>query len=652
MYFYNVLVADQRFRGSKPLTYHADKKITIGTVVTVPLRSRRTVGVVVEETVKPGDQVSTKTVSAIVTQKPLPKHVFQLIEWLATYYPCSSGQAAHMFMPQFLALSQKLPLEPPSVIKGTAPANTAPTLTEEQQQATAKINSSDGSVLLHGVTGSGKTRVYIDLIHQTIKQQKSCVVLTPEIGLTPQLTTTLREQFGEQVIVTHSHLTQVQRRKIWLQTLYADKPIILVGPRSSLFYPLSTIGLLIVDEAHDSSYKQEQTPHYHATRVAGKLSQIVSAQLVLGSATPSVHDYYLFEKKRLPIIRMRRLAKTNQASSIKSEIIDTSNRENFSKSSWLADKLTQHIRSAIQQNQQALLYLNRRGTARIVACSNCSWQHTCSRCDSNLIYHGDSHILRCHTCGGSEKLLQRCPECNNDDISFRSAGTKFIVEEVQRLFPNAKIARFDSDSPSNESLEKRYQDLRDGRYDIAVGTKLIGKGLDLPKLSVLGILRADNALLMPDYIAEEELFQEIYQLLGRIGRGHSNTPAYAFIQTEQPDHPTIIAALNKSYDSFYNSELQKRQQYFLPPFANLLIIRARRASRTAAKNSLVKQKQFIEKEFPQSIIQGPAPAFKEYALKKYQWKLLVKTKNREDLVSISKNLPATLHYDIDPVRIL
>ncbi len=653
MYFYNVLVADQRFRGDGPLTYHSDKELHAGTVVTIPLRNRQTVGVITEKASRPSSRVATKAITATVTSKPLPGHVLQLIKWLTVYYPCSSGQAAHLFMPQFLVLKQKLPLKKPAdTSEPVSRTIAAPTLTNEQKQAVEKINSTTQSVLLHGATGSGKTRVYVELINQAIEQNKSTVVLTPEIGLTPQLATTLREQFGKRVVVAHSHLTQTQRRTIWLRTLHADEPIVLVGPRSVLFYPLDAIGLLIVDEAHDSSYKQEQMPHYHAARVAGKLSQLLPAQLVLGSATPSVQDYYLFDKKHLPVIRMSRLAKTNQASKVHTSVINTSKREHFNKSPWLADSLVQHIQKTIQQNQQALLYLNRRGTARLVACSDCGWQHTCPQCDSNLIYHGDTHVLRCHTCGSTEKLLSRCPDCGKDDISYSSAGTKLIVEEVHRLFPNAKIARFDSDSSNDDSLEKRYQDLRNGRYDIAVGTRLVGKGLDLPKLSVLGILRADNALLMPDYLAEEELFQEMYQLLGRIGRGHSGIPAHAFIQTEQPNHPTITSALERDYQSFYKSELAKRRRYFLPPYAHLLVIRAKRASRSVAKNSLLKQKEIIEADFPRSIIQGPAPAFKEYALKKYQWKLLVKAKNRNDLVAIAKKLPTTLHFDIDPVRIL
>ncbi len=654
MYFYNILLADHRFRGSGLLTYHSTEEIPIGTVVTVPLRNRQTVGITAEKASRPQSSITTKSISNIVTKKQLPSHLLELIAWLSEYYPSSPGQAAQLCMPQFLALKQKLPLAPPEDQNfSPLPTSIKPELTSEQRVSLNAVRSSTDSVLLHGITGSGKTRVYIELLHQALKNNQSAIVLTPEIGLTPQLATALREQFSDRVVVTHSRMTQVERRKIWLQALYSSESIIIVGPRSSLFYPLCSIGLIIVDEAHDTSYKQEQMPHYHATHVAGRLAQLQKAQLVLGTATPTVVDYSTFQQKQLPIIEMNQLAKTGKAGvAITTYTINASEREHFTQSSWLADELIEQMRNAIVQQQQSLLYLNRRGTARLVACSKCAWQHVCPHCDSNLIYHGDAHLLRCHTCGSSNKPVTACPDCGNNDITYKSAGTKFIVDETQRLLPNARIARFDSDNSSNESLQQRYQELRDGVYDIAVGTRLIGKGLDLPKLSVLGILQADNALLLPDYAAEEELFQEIYQLLGRIGRGHSTAQAHAFIQTSQPGHPVIKAAVERDYQLFYRNELKQRQKYNLPPYAYLLVIHAKRASRTTAKNALLKHKEILEANFSDITIQGPAPAFVEFAFKKYHWRLLIKTKKRSQLIAIAKNLPPNLQFDIDPIRIL
>ncbi len=655
MYYYEVLVADYRYRSNKLLTYSSGEKIALYTAVIVPLKNRPSTGLIMRKVSAPKN-IRLKSIEAVITDKPLPGWIANVVDWLAQYYPSTKSQATQLYLPQQTSSLKKLPLAPPEATEHISPIpkTLKPALTTEQKEAVKSIKTTDSSsVLLHGTTGSGKTRVYTELIAESLGKGLSALVLTPEIGLTPQLEQTLKNYFGNRVVVSHSRLTSKQRRDIWLKTLYTDEPLVVIGPRSALFYPLQSIGLIVVDEAHDSSYKQEQMPHYQATRVAATMAKHHNCKVILGTATPSIVDYFTFQQKQLPIIRMRSSALTGKPPSQSDiHIITTSQRNNFTKSAWLCDQLMASTKQAIESGQQAIIYLNRRGTSRLIVCADCGWHAVCPDCDSLLVYHDDEHRLRCHSCTYHQPAPLSCADCDSSDISYRSAGTKFIAQELSRLFPQAKIARFDSDSQKVDSLQSQYQALKEGKFDIAVGTKILSKGLDLPKLSTIGILQADNALLLPDFVAEEELFQEIYQLLGRIGRGHNTHPAEAFIQTSQPNHPVIIAAKDQNYDLFYEKELTKRQKYDYPPFVHLLVVTVARATQKSAKQTLTKIVNAIKNKNLNVSIEGPAPALKELSGKQYHWKLVIKSRKRQDLVTIAKDLPATVRYDIDPIRVL
>jgi primosomal protein N' (replication factor Y) len=645
MYFYFVWVRSSRYHGSEALTYSSDAQLPTGSIVMVELQKELVMGVVTGPTSLP--RFKTKPIEIIYELPAIPAQLLKLSQWLQIYYPAPLGLIAQQVLPAKLSDKQ---LAEPALNAFPKPEITAlPPLTIEQKAALLAMEQQD-SYVLHGKTGSGKTRIYIELTLRSIKAGKSALILTPEISLTSQLAANFRAVFGERVFVFHSQQTPSDRQRAWLASLRSNEPVVIIGPRSALFSPVKKLGLIVLDEAHEAAYKQEQAPQYQTGRVAAYLSGLTRATLVLGSATPSVSDYYLAEQKHKPIIKLEELAQTSLHLASTLTVIDMKERDLFSRSPHLSLPLIQAIEGALSRNEQTLLYLNRRGTARLILCDNCGWQATCPHCDLPLTYHGDTHTLRCHSCNYKTSAMSSCPVCKHAGIVFKTAGTKAIVEDVERLFPNARVARFDTDNNKAERFEQHYEDVRAGKVDILVGTQLLAKGLDLPLLSTLGILLADTSLYMPDFSAQERTFQLITQVLGRIGRGH--IAGHAIIQTYHPDHPVLASALKADYQTFYDNELQTRQKFMFPPYCYLLKLSVRRASIRAAETAAENLKKTIQSEGYHVRVEGPAPCFYERFQNKYQWQLVVKATERSELTKIIAHLPANWAYDIDPVDLL
>jgi primosomal protein N' (replication factor Y) len=563
---------------------------------------------------------------------------------MQAYYPAPSGIITQQFLPKQLP---KKPVEPSSFSSSTLP--NLPPLTSDQMQALEQIGPS-GMHILHGETGTGKTRVYIELTGRCITEGKSAIILTPEIGLTSQLAESFRQVYGERVIVIHSQLTDATRQRIWLSLLKQTEPVIIIGPRSALFSPLSALGLIIIDEAHETAYKQDQAPYHHTTTVAAKLAALVQCPIVIGSATPLVTDYYLAQIKKRPIIRMSKTASTTTTSERAVSIVDLKDRSKFTKKSHLSDELIASIAQSLDNKEQVLLFLNRRGTARVIFCECCAWQALCSRCDLPLVYHGDSHSMRCHSCDYHTTAPPSCPACQNPSIVFKSIGTKAIVDEVSRLFPHARVQRFDTDNKKSERMEEHYTALKNGDIDIIVGTQTLVKGLDLPKLSLVGIIVADTSLYFPDFSAQERTYQLIGQVLGRVGRGHRASKA--IIQTYSPASPLLSSIIHKEWQKFYEDELRERKAFLFPPFCYLLKLTCRRASSSSAQHAAEIFAEQLKHTGLRIRVEGPAPAFKEKNQGKYQWQLVVKSKDRHQLVSIVKTLPSGWTYDIDSMNLL
>lgn len=587
---------------------------------------------------------ATKPIESVPEIKPLPKQDAELAMWVQSFYASTVGICTCLFLPKTLGQYNQ-----PSDSHPPIHAPSLPPLTAEQSQALAAINLPD-TYILHGRTGSGKTRLYIEVARQTLKKGRSVLVLVPEIGLTSQLASNLEEQFAGRVVVLHSRLTPAQRRTVWLRIANASQPLIVLGPRSALFSPLHSIGAIIVDEAHDQAYKQEQAPYYHAIRVASQLRTLHNALLILGSATPTVSDYYIAKVKNKPIIRLHHLAKPEPYKNTVT-VVDLKDRSQFVRAPHMSMPLIQAMTDALARSEQTLLYLNRRGTARVSLCQTCGWQALCHRCDVPLTYHGDSHTLRCHICGSVTQAITSCPDCSNPTLTFKSAGTKAIVEEAQRIFPEARIMRFDADNHKSDRLESQYHHITQGGADILVGTQMLAKGLDLPRLSTLGVILADTSLYIPDYTSHEQTYQSLTQVSGRVGRGH--VQGNVIIQTYQPNSPVVRAALQNDWDTFFETEIQQRKKYLFPPFCNILKLTCKRATSLSAEKAAQAFATHIETlNFP-ILIEGPAPAFHERVEGKYQWQIIIKSQQRSSLLHILKELPNSgWSYDIDPTTLL
>ena len=641
MQYVEVLVSDATYHGQEALTYVSERTLQVGTLVMVPLRHKKVIGVVSKVVSRPSFAV--KHILEIPDASPLPETSLELLHWIKGYYPAPLGLIVQQFLPKELSKTyDRFSLD--------FPDPQLPTLTQDQKRALSAIDG-PGMFLLHGETGSGKTRVYLEFAKKTIREGASVILLTPEIGLTSQLANDFRNSFGERVIVFHSQLSTATRRKLWTSILNQSDPLIVVGPRSALFVPLKNIGLIVVDEAHETAYKQDQSPHYHASHVAAKLANLHGATLILGSATPLVTDYYIAAAKHRPIIRMKQLALNSVDMTKKIHVVDLKERSLFTKSPFLSNPLLESIKEASSKHEQSLLFLNRRGTARVVFCERCGWQANCPNCDLPLVYHGDAHRLQCHSCSYRAAPPSACPECNNAAIVFKSIGTKAIVEEVKRLFPEANVQRFDTDNKKDERIEQHYEKVKSGEVDIIVGTQTLAKGIDLPKLALVGVIAADAGLYFPDFSAQERTYQLLRQVIGRIGRGHRSNST-AIIQTYNPGSPLLAAVLHDKWSIFYDKELAERRQFLFPPYCYLLKLSCRRASSGSAEQAATRLKQNLQEKIRSIIVEGPTPSFHEKIQNKYQWQLVIKSKDRRELLNVISLLPANWSYDIDPLNLL
>ncbi|HSX47836.1 MAG TPA: primosomal protein N', partial [Patescibacteria group bacterium] len=542
MYFYKVWVRSNRYHGREPLTYSYESKLSVGSIVKVPLQNIEVNGFIEGLVTKPKFKI--KDISSVYDLPCLPKHSIELAKWLLSYYPTSLGLISQQFLPADFNV-KKEDLTNKSIDKLQKKGLVE--LNKEQKLAVKEMDTVN-HYLLHGITGSGKTRVYEELAIESVNKGLSAIILTPEISLTSQLADNFRTVFGNRVVVMHSQQTPFERKTAWLKCLKSIKPLVVIGPRSSLFAPLNKIGLIVIDESHETAYKQSQSPQYITSLVASYLANLTKSKLVLGTATPLILDYFYALQKDRPIIKLKTLAKVNNVAKTKIEIIDLRDKSLFSKSYILSQKLIDMISNSLNKGEQVLLYLNRRGTARIILCQNCGWQSLCPHCDTPLIYHGDSHKLLCHSCTFSTNAPSLCPVCNHSDVIYKSAGTKALADDVSKLFPKANVQRFDTDNIKSESFLSKYNDIKSGNIDILVGTQIIAKGLDLPKLGLVGVVLADTNLNLPDYTSQERTFQLINQVIGRIGRGHID--GTAVIQTYNPGNPAINFAIKNNYSSF------------------------------------------------------------------------------------------------------
>ncbi|AHB42364.1 primosome assembly protein PriA [Candidatus Saccharibacteria bacterium RAAC3_TM7_1] len=628
-------------------TYSSETPLDRGQLVRINVGKLLMNGLIIHETTtRPTYPV--KPITECIESRPIPAAYVDLALWMASYYATPLASVLQTLLPRGLEKSRRA-----RTIEVSAPVRkrTNFLLNNQQQAAVQKITAgATGTTLLHGVTGSGKTAVYLEVARQTIEKKRSVVILVPEIALTSQLVADFSHDFPH-VIVTHSRQTEAERHLQWQAALHSKEPLVVVGPRSALFMPVPSLGLVVIDEAHEPTYKQEQSPRYSALRAAHILAEQTGAHVVLGSATPSMQDYYLAEKKPGSLIELTKPAIVN---TVKPEvrIVDMTKRPLFSRHRFLSDDLLKQIEQDLASQKQVMAFHNRRGSASISLCNNCGWQAGCPRCYLPLTLHADQHLLRCHICNYTAKVPTSCPECHHTDIIHKGIGTKLIESELKKLYPDKVIARFDGDSAAADTVEQRYKELYDGDIDIIIGTQVIAKGLDLPHLRTVAIIQADAGLSLPDYSAAERTFQLLAQAIGRVGR--STHPTNVIVQSYQPTHPIIQAGLSQDYQTFYERTLAQRKHTHFPPYRFLLkLVCVYKTERSAVANSQ-KLAATLREQLPKDVeILGPAPAFYERQGDTYRWQLILKAPKRAQLLEVLQYLPPQhWQFELDPISLL
>ncbi|MDB5180309.1 MAG: hypothetical protein JWO54_67 [Candidatus Saccharibacteria bacterium] len=627
-------------------TYESETPLKVGTLVTIPIGKQHSIGVVVKAVSKPA--YATKPMGDVIEDLPLPESLIGLSLWLAEYYRTPLATVLQTVLPRGLTTKRRAQER---LEKTSFRDRTQIVLNPEQTQAVTSIMAQPtGTVLLQGVTGSGKTEVYKELARQTIASGRSVIVLVPEISLTSQIIDEFTHDFPS-LIVTHSHMTEATRHLAWKQALEATQPVLVIGPRSALFMPVPHLGAIIVDEAHEPSYKQEQAPRYSALRAASVLGKLCEARVVFGSATPLITDRYIAESNNSLIVRLDKSARSNaKASAV--ELVDMTKRQNFTKHRFFSNKLLEAIEQNIATGKQTLIFHNRRGSASTTLCENCGWSAQCPRCFVPLVLHADTYTMSCHICDIKQKVPTSCPVCNSADIIHKGIGTKLIESELNRLFPKTIVARFDGDNANADTVNERYKELYSGEINIAIGTQVVAKGLDLPKLHTVGVIQADSGLALPDYTAAERAFQLLAQVVGRVGRDERDTQT--IVQSYQPTHPVVQFGLKQDYEGFYQYALAERKKAGFPPFRFLLqltdVYKTEASAVKAAKQLSVTLKSTV----PSTIeVLGPTPAFYERQHDTYRWQLVLKSTRREALADVIKYVPPThWQYDLDPSSLL
>ena len=545
-------------------------------------------------------------------------------------------------------------------------------LTKEQERAMEKIlpflnNQQSKAFLLHGITGSGKTEIYLQLIEMLIRQNRDAIVLVPEISLTTQMIERFRARFGDQIAVLHSKLSLGERYDEW-KRIYSGEVKIAIGARSAVFAPFRNLGMIIIDEEHEHSYKSDYSPKYHAIEVAEVRCRANNALLIMGSATPSVESYRKSMDGEYQLIEM--ISRYNFNPLPKVNVIDMREELQQGNKSIFSQTLYNEIKENLRRKEQTILFLNRRGYSTFISCRKCGFVVKCPHCEIALTYHKNIHHLTCHYCGQAQSPPTSCTKCGSKYIKYFGIGTERVETAARKYFPGAVVARLDLDTTTRKgSMEKILKDYGAGRIDLLIGTQMIAKGLDFPNVTLVGVIAADTSLNLPDFRASEKTFQLITQVSGRAGRGDRS--GRVVIQTYEPNHFAIQHAANSDYLSFYEQEISLRRAFFYPPFSRLIniifsgedegeVIRAAQEYTASLKNDLSKEGIDLSQ-----TVYGPAPAHLAKIRQNFRWQLIIKSKavDQSRLTGIINNIrlenkmkdimrKITISIDINPYSML
>ncbi len=664
---------------NEPLTYelNSDFEVVRGSLINAPLGQRNVKGLVVEvftETVadqKP--KYELKKIISLDNEWPALKDPFlKWLEWVSDYYIHPLGQVIQLCYPPLRKTKKERASQRPSVIP-VVEKKALHDLTQEQQKCLSEINQTSGFAthLVHGVTGSGKTEIYLQLFEKTLSENKRGLFLLPEIALTPQLIQRFAERFGDRIAVLHSQLTDRERTNQWWEIVEGRKDI-LIGARSALFCPIENLGLIVIDEEHESSFKQDEKLKYNGRDAAIMLGRFMNCPVILGSATPSLDSWKNAQDHKYHLHQLKFRVENRPLPEI--EVIDMRLEKDLEKKSqekpyWLSQKLYSEIRESLAQNHQVALLLNRRGIANMLFCSGCGYSVDCPNCDISLTLHANTHLV-CHYCDYHENAKTKCPDCKEGELTSMGLGTEKVEEDLKKLFPDNAIARADRDEvQSRLEMEELVTKMENKEIDILIGTQMIAKGLDFPHLKLVGLLLADVGFNLPDFRASEKSFQLITQMSGRSGRhvGAHENPGKVVIQTYNTSHESVQFSQVHDYEGFVQNELTHRQQLNYPPFHKMVAIRIQALDLDKVKQtaSLISRRAQLLKEkyeaFSPVEVLGPAAAPIAKLRNQFRYHILFKSPQPKmlnqfirRLLSDSKWIPAQVKVivDVDPLNLL
>ncbi len=599
----------------------------------------------------------------------------RVARWLAHTYICSLGEACAAMVPTALRVRPGSPrAESLAVGSGFDPerqrraehgtrCEAGPpsllTLTPAQQCAYEALHTALNArrahtFLIHGVTGSGKTELYLRLIAEALSQGRSAICLVPEIALTPQTIDRFQQRFGSAVALWHSRLTARQRGQEWSR-MRTGQARVVVGTRSAVFAPIASIGAIILDEEQDASYKQEEVPRYHARDVALERARLAKAVVILGSATPSVESYFHAHASRYTLLELP--TRIHERPMPQVDIVDMrQDAVRVARGSALSPRLQQALTQVVDRHEQAILLLNRRGFARSMACPACGIVMRCRDCAVPLIYHASRKGLLCHYCNAQQEAPESCPACRRGVLRVRGVGTERIESELYRLFPTVGIGRMDRDTTRGRTSHREiYDAMHTQAIDLLVGTQMVAKGWDIPQVTLVGVVSADTALNIPDFRAGELTFALLTQVAGRAGRGER--PGRVIIQTACPTHYAIVAASRHDAAGFYKAELAMRRRLALPPFVRLIELTVHNRRRPAVQAAAETLAEALKAARVRSVtILGPAPHRVAVLRGRHRWRVLLKTRSIEPALALVRQtigsgrrihgLPVSV--DVDP----
>lgn len=629
-----------------------DLNVFFGVRVIVPFGKREMTGFVVGvQDEIPDGGFEIKSIKRVVDKEPVfNESLYELAKWMSNMYLSSVGENLSMMIPSGRRESE--------MSSFFSPASFSPIerLTEDQRRAIDILRrDEEGTYYLFGVTGSGKSEVYLRRAEDVIEKGKQVLYMVPEITLTHQISNDVYNRFQGKVAILHSSLTPSQRLKAWRGIMSGEVSLV-IGARSSVFAPFSDLGLIIIDEEHDTSYKSGSTPRYHARQVAQHRAAKEKAQLIMGSATPSMEAWKLMLERRVKSISMPNRIGDGRFPEIK--VVNILNQKRN-----ISEELESAIRGALKDGKGVLLFLNRRGYSYNYICNTCGEVITCPNCSVSLTYHKKSRRLECHTCGYSQSLTKTCPSCLSKDLSPRGFGTENIEEEVSALFPQAKVARLDTDvvEGDKEKVHSILEGFKNGDIDILLGTQMIAKGLNFPKVSLIGVLNADSSLNLPDFRAAERTFSLLHQVAGRAGRFRAD--GTVIIQTSQPLAPAIRYASLNDLEEFYRVELRNRKETIFPPYSRLvnLTVRGKNEEKVRAEAERIESLACeLEKSFEEVEIFSASACLIEKQAMNYRYHVLLRCDNMSMLLRFVRALldrykvprAMYLEVDVDPAVLL